>query len=274
MKKTVKIVIATHKKYEMPEDDIYMPVHVGAEGKVDSQGKPLSLGYTKDNTGDNISTKNDSYSELTGLYWAWKNLDTDYIGLAHYRRLFGGSKRVGKDRVKWAITGTELDKLIENNDIILPRKRRYYIETLYSHYEHTHYANQLDETREVIADLYPDYLEMYDVVLNQRSGYMFNMVIMRRDLLDKYCSWLFSILFELEKRMGKQNLSKFQGRFYGRVSEIIFNVWLQYQIKQGNISKGRIQEVPIVYVEPVNWFKKGQAFLAAKFLHKRYKGSF
>ncbi|GET15551.1 glycosyltransferase [Ligilactobacillus agilis] len=274
MKKTVKIVIATHKKYEMPEDDIYMPVHVGAEGKVDSQGKPLFLGYTKDNTGDNISTKNDSYSELTGLYWAWKNLDTDYIGLAHYRRLFGGSKRVGKDRVKWAITGAELDKLIENNDIILPKKRHYYIETLYSHYEHTHYANQLDETREVIADLYPNYLEMYDKVLNQRSGYMFNMVIMRRDLLDKYCSWLFSILFELEKRMGKQNLSKFQGRFYGRISEIIFNVWLQYQIKQGNISKGRIQEVPIVYVEPVNWFKKGQAFLAAKFLHKRYKGSF
>ena len=69
-------------------------------------------------------------------------------------------------------------------------------------------------------------------------------------------------------------MSKFQGRFYGRISEIIFNVWLQYQINQGNISKGRIQEVPIVYVEPVNWFKKGQAFLAAKFLHKRYKGSF
>ena len=49
--KNVKIIIATHKKYEMPNDDMYVPVHVGAEGKQD-------IGYTKDNTGENISKEN------------------------------------------------------------------------------------------------------------------------------------------------------------------------------------------------------------------------
>lgn len=34
----VKIVIATHKKYKMPEDKMYLPIHVGAEGKKDEQG--------------------------------------------------------------------------------------------------------------------------------------------------------------------------------------------------------------------------------------------
>ena len=68
----------------MPEDDVYMPLHVGAEGKE-------SLGYTPDNTGENISSKNPNYCELTGLYWAWQNMNCEYIGLCHYRRYFGKS---------------------------------------------------------------------------------------------------------------------------------------------------------------------------------------
>ena len=59
--KDIKIIIATHKNYQMPESNMYMPIHVGAEGKQD-------LGYTKDNTGDNISVKNPYFCELTGLY--------------------------------------------------------------------------------------------------------------------------------------------------------------------------------------------------------------
>ena len=40
-KPSVKIIIATHKKYEMPKDDMYLPLHVGAEGKVDENNRPL-----------------------------------------------------------------------------------------------------------------------------------------------------------------------------------------------------------------------------------------
>ncbi len=77
----IKILVATHKKYDMPSEDIYLPIHVGREGKED-------LGYQGDNQGENISLKNSNYCELTGLYWAWKNLQCDVIGLSHYRRYF------------------------------------------------------------------------------------------------------------------------------------------------------------------------------------------
>ena len=228
--KNVKIVIATHKKYKMPQDSVYLPVHVGAEGKKDSDGNPLDLGYVKDNTGDNISNKNSSFCELTALYWAWKNLDSEYIGLAHYRRHFSVSRK-SKDPFDNILKENEIEDILKNNSVIVPRKRKYYIETLYSHYSHTHYSQHLDVTREIIDEKFHDYLSSYDKVINRTYGFMFNMMILRKDLLDLYCTWLFDILFELEKRIDQPELSSFQGRFYGRgvrrlYSEIKGGCWV------------------------------------------------
>ena len=61
----IKILVAVHKKYWMPDDAMYLPIHVGAEGKTDEKGNPLDLGYVKDNTGDNISRKNKNYRTLS-----------------------------------------------------------------------------------------------------------------------------------------------------------------------------------------------------------------
>lgn len=199
---TVKIIIATHKKYQMPKDDMYLPLHVGAEGKLDENGNDLDLGYTKDNSGDNISNLNASFCELTGLYWAWKNIDADYIGLAHYRRHFSLKKKAGFENV---LTYSELKPYLGKIKVFVPNKRKYYIETLYSHYEHTHYKEQLDETRNIILEKYPDYVSIYDKVVKRTYGYMFNMMIMDRELFDNYCSWVFDILFELKKDVICQN---------------------------------------------------------------------
>ena len=268
----VQVIIATHKKYRMPEDEMYLPVHVGAEGKKDIDGNPLNLGYIKDNTGDNISALNASFCELTGLYWAWKNIDTDYIGLAHYRRHFGFKKT--KDPFDGVLTYEELKPYLGKVRVFVPNKRKYYIETLYSHYEHTHYSNQLDVTRQIISEKYPTYVESYDEIIKHTYGYMFNIMNMEIELLDQYCSWLFDILFELGKRIDMPELSSFQGRYYGRVSEIIFNVWLDYQVKSGKIKRDEIKEIPCIYMEKINWWKKGKAFLEAKFAGKKYEGSF
>ncbi len=258
-----KIIVATHKLYDMPEDEIYLPLHVGREGSE-------ALPYQPDNTGDNISSRNPSYCELTGLYWAWKNLKCDYLGLAHYRRHFTVRSRKYQKKhspMESVLSGQELNGLIPEHKIIVPKKRKYYIETLYTHYAHTHYAEHLDITRMIISEKYPDYLDAFDQVMKQTSGYMFNMYIMEKSLSDEYCKWLFDILFELEKRVGDKEYSFFQGRFYGRVSEIIFNVWLARR-------KEQVKEIPYIYMEKVNWWKKGTAFLKAKFGNKKYEGSF
>lgn len=260
----VTIVVATHKKYRMPQDPCYLPLHVGRAGKAD-------LGYAGDNTGENISEKNPYYCELTGLYWLWKNSTADYKGLVHYRRHFAGqgakAPEARKDRFAGILTQAELEKLLQESDILLPKKRNYYIETLYSHYAHTHYAQHLDFTREIIGRRCPAFSEAFDRVMSRTCAHMFNMMVMSREKFDAYCAWLFPILEELEGLVDYKSYDAFQARLFGRVSELLLDVWLE---ETGYSYK----EIPVLPMEKTNWLKKGFAFLRAKCGGKKYKASF
>lgn len=262
-----------HKPYKTPEESVYLPLQVGAEGK-DS-----ILGLVCDNTGENISAKNPTYCELTGLYWAWKNLDADAIGLVHYRRYFTGKSRSyrkahANNLMDCVLTTAEAGDLMEAYDIVVPTKRKYYIESLYSHYAHTLDAKHLDLAQEIIHSKCPEYDAACKKVYASTWGYMFNMCIMRRTYLDAYCKWLFPILADLEDAMQDdlKSMSAFEARLFGRVSEILFNVWLLKEEESKDAP--RVKEVATMHMEPVNWLKKGGAFLKAKFFGRKYGASF
>ena len=252
----IKIVIATHKAYWMPEDDVYLPLHVGREGKQD-------LGFIGDNTGDNISYKNANYCELTGLYWAWKNLRCDYIGLCHYRRYFAHSHHGSLLEAKKAAIFHRVDyeKLLKQYDVILPKKRNYYIETVRSQYEHAHNKRDLDEVEKIIAERYPKYSEAFTKVMDRTKLHILNMFVMKKELFDEYCTWLFDILFELEKRIDISSYNQYEARVFGFLSERLFNVWLEKQ-------QLKTIDADVVFLEKINWLNKGW-----KFLMRKVKGS-
>ena len=260
----IKILVATHKKYKMPADtSVYLPIHVGCEGKED-------LGFQGDNSGENISTLNPYYCELTGLYWAWRNLACDYLGLVHYRRYFTKMTKKYNESINIddvILNRYEIEELLENSEVIVPKRRKYYIETLYSHYDHTFDGSHLDLARKMIEMKNPEYLSSFDKVMKQRSGYMFNMFIMKKELADDYFSWLFPILESMYESIDLSDLTDFEARLFGRVSEILFNVWLDK-------NDLKIKEIPFMYMEKVDLFKKGMSFLMAKFFGKKYGQSF
>lgn len=261
--KDIKILVATHKNWNMPEDDIYLPIHVGSHGKD-------SIGYVRDDSGDHISYLNDYYSELTGLYWAWKNLNCEYLGLVHYRRYLTAPNKKAKDKAvidNLILNRQEAEMLLEHYDILVPKKRHYVIETLASHYANTLDPTHLEVTREIVASLYPEMLDKYDRVMKQRSGHMFNMYLAKKEISDAYCAWLFPILDALLERVDTSEMDGFHKRFIGRVSEILFNVWLAEQ-------DYKVKAIPHFYFDKINWFKKGTHFLMAKFFGKKYDQSF
>ena len=252
----IKVIVATHKPYWMPRDELYIPVRVGAEGKDDT------FGFTPDNTGVNISAKNPNYCELTGLYWAWKNLNCEYLGLAHYRRHFTALR--GTNDRRDVITLDQARGLFHNADALLPKKRNYWIESNYSQYAHAHHAIDLDETRKIIEGKYPEYLEAYDKVMRKTTGHRFNMFIMKKELSDRYCSWLFDVLFELEKRLDISEYNKNDQRVFGFVSERLLDVWLE-------ANSIKYKDIPYIFLEKENWITKGINFILRKMNRKELR---
>ena len=234
----MKLVIATHKPYPMPDDPAYLPLHVGAAGK-------SSFGFARDDDGDNISVRNATFCELTGLYWAWKNLsDEDAIGLLHYRRHFRA-------------TPEELAAALEKVPCILPKRRNYFIETPYSHYIHAHHAVDLDTTRAILAERHPDFLDAFDATMKSTRGHRFNMLVMRRPLLDAYCAWLFDVLFELERRLDISSYTAYDARVFGFVGERLLDVYV-------NAQKIPYVEFPVRNLESQHWPSKILRFLLRK----------
>ena len=248
-----KILVMTHKPYRMPADSAYIPVQVGAAGKATIEG------CVRDDSGANISSRNPHWCELTGLYWAWKNLhEGDAVGLVHYRRHFRG--------VGGAIaSGAEIAELLGKSEAVLPKARNYFIETNYSQYVHAHHAVDLDTTRAIIAERHPGYLEIYDEVMNRTKGHRFNMFVMRRRRFEEYCEWLFDVLFELESRLDISGYSPYDARVFGFVSERLLDVWLEHNAVV-------CRELPLLSLESQHWVRKIANFLARKFLKRRGNG--
>lgn len=248
-------MIAAHKPYWMPEGACYLPVQVGRALHSDNV-----LGFAGDDTGDNISTKNPCYCELTALYWAWKNLAADYVGLVHYRRYFTRCEVHDVEARKHEIlTASEWESLLKAHPVIVPKKRRYYIETNRSHYNHAHHSDGLDCAEMYIRMAWPEYLPAFEKVMNRTWAHMFNMFIMRKDLLDDYCAWLFEILTIVETRVDITGWDAYESRICGFVSELLLDVWLE---KNGIA----YYEQNVSFLESQNWLKKGGAFLKRKFL--------
>ncbi len=226
----IRIYTMTHKKFDVPADPMYQPLHVGRRLSRD-------LGYPGDDTGDNISELNCYYSELTGLYWIWKNChDVDYVGTCHYRRyLINEQEQV--------YTKKEYEALLQEYDLITTRK------VLLNHSYHygfsaNHNIKALEMTGQVIKERYPEYYETFERLVNGPETYFGNIFVTSKPLFDAYAKWLFSIFFEVAGRIELETgEDAYHKRVFGFISEFLLLVWVTvnhlkvYECKVGMIGE-------------------------------------
>lgn len=206
-----RIYVCTHKAYTKPEDPLYHSLHVGHAISED-------LGYEGDDTGDHISERNRSFCELTGLYWIWKNVRCDIVGICHYRRYFIDDEDF--------LTREKIETLLSQDyDAILPPSSFTHYKNTREHYAHEHYIKDLDILREILCDLSPESLPAFDLSLNCNLMSAWNMLIAKKEIFDEYCAWLFPILFEAEKKIDISSYDSFQGRLFGYLSERLIRVF-------------------------------------------------
>ncbi|MGJ8547369.1 MAG: DUF4422 domain-containing protein [Sulfitobacter sp.] len=222
---------AYHMAAPLIESRSVQPIHVGRA----RAAAPLA-GMIGDDSGDHISPRNPGYCELTALYWAWKN-DTasTHLGLMHYRRVLDmenqhpqrAETRLSRFDIPAYCEGLEnWLEAHEDIDLVIPRAH-VMGRTMRDNYLGGHHPQDWDLTRQIIAEHYPQDLEVFDSVAGKYEVRLGNMFLMRRELFEPYCAWLFDILSRLEALdVPRENYSTQQSRYLGYVAERLLTVWL------------------------------------------------
>jgi hypothetical protein len=247
MTEQVKIIVAFHKRYPHSHSSAFLNVHVGKELSKES------LEFIGDNTGEHISALNPYFCELTALYWALHNSQFAAItGLCHYRRYFNltpswfqSFKKENKVKSGKFDFGELSDyeaictQLLSGADIILPKKTNLK-KSIETHYLDSHLEDEWRTMVQIVEELYPDYNAG---VFFKTAQFMheYNMYISSRALTEKYLNWLFSILFELHKRI-KPSSNPYQRRSIGFLSERLLNLF----VYKNNL---KIREFPVFYLK-------------------------
>lgn len=249
-----KIIVVTHKDYQMPNDSLYMPICVGTGLKT------LSDKFQPDNTGENISKKNITYCELTAIYWAWKNIDADRIGVAHYRRHFTLSK--GARTVDKALTGAQLNELEEKYgvDVIFTTPARRYVESIENHYIHSLkgyeevHTKDIERLKKSIHKCDSSYDESAKNVLGGNSAHMLNMFITSKENFDAYCAWLFPVI---DSVVAMSEDREDQRRYAGALSEFCLDIWAY---KNGL----KTVEIPLLETEKASFVNRLVGYIRRK----------
>lgn len=213
--------IVTHKPFVVPDVANYLPLAVG------QFAQDSCCPFITDSTGRNISSKNANYCELTALYWIVNNSPQEgIVGLSHYRRYFSNNSVIPSS--KFLLNEHKAVSLLDSHDIILPEKWVWTDVTVSEQYCRAGigHISDLNTTRAVIADLDSGYLDAFDNVLCGHAISCFNMFVAKRKLINEYASWLFPILFEVEKRIDISAYDVQEARVFGYLSERLLNVWV------------------------------------------------
>lgn len=256
MSRKIEILVVNHKPSQtVSHSKIVKSIQVGT-------GLP---GHTKipnedyyDDDGDNISIKNGTYNELTAIYYAWKNLDLDYYGLFHYRRYFDfGEPSSAKPWKNYQTVeafqkhGTILDedilKAVEKYDLIVPMlapSEPSGVQTTREWYGTSHYKKDIDFCVEYIERNYPEiakYLGHWD----EKTNYICNMFIMKKEIFNEYCEFMFDVLGKFEDQMDIRDYDPYQARVTGFLAERMTSLFIVYKKAQGT----RTLERQIAYIE-------------------------
>lgn len=244
----IKLFVCCHQAGQsVPNHPLLYPIQVGA-----ALAERHFPGFLHDDEGENISTKNRSYCELTAHYWAWKNMTADYYGFFHYRRyLYPGGEHSRPYRLESTLDEHTLQRLhfqqfadtVEGWDCLVPIRENMYI-PVREHYATAphHRAKDLELVCQIVRERYPQYVDGMQEYLSSTLCYFGNIFVMRREMLEDYCQWLFSILEEFDRRADVSGYTPQEARVDGYLAERLLGVYLTARRKDW-----KIKELPRVH---------------------------
>lgn len=237
--------------------------------KVDG-GVPIEVGAANrnnfiyqlhDNAGENISTENEYYGELTGLYWIWKNTDIqddDIIGFCHYNKSLNISEKKARQWLNQNPTGFITLEPCWVRDHPVEEEVAAWCHSL-----STFGGHYID----AFHFLYDDKAEAKGEVC--RGG---NMFIANGITFKKYCEWLFGICNKVREEVGdKSNVEPNMRRYCAYCGERMLAVYIYANNLPALGIKRRYKKWWLPFIRSiVKFFNINRNSIVYKYLSKKY----
>lgn len=168
---------------------------------------------------DNISERNQRYSEMTAMYWAWKNIETDYVGICHYRR-------------RLLITDDEMKKYLDDGfDIIsvVPCEIRGKVK---ENYLDSYYVWDWNLFERILEEKAPKYFELAKTCFEENTIHPANLGIFSKEMYQEYCEFAFPILEEFYQQ-SPWKFDTYQRRDVGFIGERLTSLFVDMKKKEG-----------------------------------------
>lgn len=180
----------------------------------------------------NIDKFNPWFCELTALYYLHKHSKAKYVGLEHYRRCFVMQDNGSYDPNAYNILSRyDARDILDEYDAIVTFHQHTPGRSAYSFLEVSHYTKMFNAWLDIVEEGTPGFKKFCLDWLHHDMLICCNMFIARKELIDKYCEWLFA---NTRAFMRKYPLSEKRYRHIGYLGEFTFGAWLlfnKYRLK-------------------------------------------
>lgn len=196
---------------------IYIMKHVPYDNPVPKDYVELKIGDMFEHYDmDNINVLNLFLNEVTGLYHVWKNTTDDIVGLCHYRRMFWNNGDY--------LTMKDAKEILKDYDMIITH------DVVFDKSIHEQLKSEFEN-----PDIYQKYYEKFCNAIPGFKEFMdkdrFNnreMFVCKRELMEKYCNWLFLVVMPILKEFLEQDVGKVVNkRMVSHLVERAFSFWIQ-----------------------------------------------
>jgi hypothetical protein len=201
---------------------------------LDSKDVPISVGRPRAFYNlTNCYVDHRYFCELGGMYKLWKQVNTDIVGLEHYRRFFTDSNAAPGT----LLTENQIRDILSSHDIIMSPNHLYAPNVMTWMAQEKHNPNASTDTivKEMLfkwfmylRDNYSAELVDYTFhrMLTTRGYYGCNMFIGNKRVTDDYAQFLFPML---EKFTVDVMHGKYEQRLYGYLSEYTMGFWMEWR---------------------------------------------
>ena len=180
----------------------------------------------------NIDKFNPWFCELTALYYLHKHSKAKYVGLEHYRRCFVMQENGSYDPHAYSILNRcDAKDILDEYDAIVTFHQHTPGRSAYSFLEVSHYTKMFNAWLDIVEEGTPGFKKFCLDWLHHDMLICCNMFIARKELIDKYCEWMFA---NTRAFMRKYPLSEKRYRHIGYLGEFTFGAWLlfnKYRLK-------------------------------------------